>query len=961
MFLFGCDTPPEDIGKVFPSLDDGLGDDDLGDDDLGVAGPDLDAPSWRLMRRAIAEQVLHDTPPETWATAQRLQIGGADRHEALDQLARGLFYGMATEVWAREETAEKAKTDGTGESSETGQPTTITARIAHLFDWLPLPHEDEVSDALVEVVAGTQGTDADGVPGRVLAELGRSEDDRLAWAQARLQLKRLIDDGGVLAALTGGRIVNRQSLASSVVLTHRLTEAETVSGELRLVASDLCLFADTVFPTLSDGAELDLVDAVGGTAWAGPSGWLGGFSAGELVTVRRRPGATEAERVVTVEPYGESDVEVEDWLVEALRQAFADEVDDHGAAIPVAAVVAHVAIDHPDAFAVPRAPVTDLAAAAGLELRGSYAGTDPAHWRELREEQRHERLHERCTDDDVVHAAIDALADMEHDDTDADELREILRDLRADEEIAELVVDELAPPEPDDGDDVSGPAARAAIAERVLAAARRAGDLAVARWIAGVVAERDGDVEAADTHFRAGWFADPAFGPLVDRCAWYASDRGDAAAAARLWRSLEEPPTDELETVAPFAAPVGHRLGRNEPCWCGSGRKYKVCHQRQPEQAPLPERIGWMCRKATSYLMRHGGSAKLAVVGNVVALAGGDEEAMFTTALRDPLVVDAALHEGGWFARFLAARGSLLPDDEQLLAASWMLVDRTVFEVISVDAGEGLVVQDLRTGEELTVSERTLSHSARAGTRWCARAVPDGAGHQFVGGVFPVAVGQEAAVLELCDRRDPLELCGYVAATRRTPELRTREGEAVVECEAVLRVDDPSAAADVLDDLYRRQEHDWVEMFDLDDDESIVRATLSLDGDRLSVLTHSTERMDRALAALQAALPTAEPISDERQVVKPGEFATRMPGTGAGLGAGTSAAISPAEREEIITMMEQRWLAESVPALGGLTPRQAAADPTRREQVARLIDSFPELDGPLMTMRPVKLRAALGL
>ena len=31
------------------------------------------------------------------------------------------------------------------------------------------------------------------------------------------------------------------------------------------------------------------------------------------------------------------------------------------------------------------------------------------------------------------------------------------------------------------------------------------------------------------------------------------------------------------------AAPVkreGEKIGRNEPCWCGSGRKFKQCHGR---------------------------------------------------------------------------------------------------------------------------------------------------------------------------------------------------------------------------------------------------------------------------------------------------------------------------------------------------------------------------------------------
>ncbi|MGB9775531.1 MAG: SEC-C metal-binding domain-containing protein, partial [Anaerolineae bacterium] len=36
----------------------------------------------------------------------------------------------------------------------------------------------------------------------------------------------------------------------------------------------------------------------------------------------------------------------------------------------------------------------------------------------------------------------------------------------------------------------------------------------------------------------------------------------------------------------PPAAPTATRkLGRNDPCWCGSGKKYKNCHLRQDEEA----------------------------------------------------------------------------------------------------------------------------------------------------------------------------------------------------------------------------------------------------------------------------------------------------------------------------------------------------------------------------------------
>jgi hypothetical protein len=62
---------------------------------------------------------------------------------------------------------------------------------------------------------------------------------------------------------------------------------------------------------------------------------------------------------------------------------------------------------------------------------------------------------------------------------------------------------------------------------------------------------------------------------------------------------------------------------------------------------------------------------------------------------------------------------------------------------------------------------------------------------------------------------------------------------------------------------------------------------------------------------------------------------------------------------------EKRWCAEPVPALGDPTPEQAAADPTRREQAIRLIDSYgPDggvADDGVVTMRPVRLRELPGI
>jgi preprotein translocase subunit SecA len=35
---------------------------------------------------------------------------------------------------------------------------------------------------------------------------------------------------------------------------------------------------------------------------------------------------------------------------------------------------------------------------------------------------------------------------------------------------------------------------------------------------------------------------------------------------------------DEGESQAPIVKSDREKIGRNEPCWCGSGKKYKLCH-----------------------------------------------------------------------------------------------------------------------------------------------------------------------------------------------------------------------------------------------------------------------------------------------------------------------------------------------------------------------------------------------
>ncbi|NKE29433.1 SEC-C domain-containing protein, partial [Mycobacterium tuberculosis] len=150
-------------------------------------------------------------------------------------------------------------------------------------------------------------------------------------------------------------------------------------------------------------------------------------------------------------------------------------------------------------------------------------------------------------------------------------------------------------------------------------------------------------------------------------------------------------------------------LGRNEACWCGSGRKYKKCHLGR-EALPLAERVDWLYAKASQHALSGDWTGLLAEVSyERFRYADSDDEDALAAALADPLVLDAVLFEGGAFAEFLEVRGSLLPDDERLLAEQWLLVERSVFEVEHVQPGEGVIVRDVRTGDTHEVHERAAS------------------------------------------------------------------------------------------------------------------------------------------------------------------------------------------------------------------------------------------------------------
>ncbi|WP_460358963.1 SEC-C metal-binding domain-containing protein [Mycobacterium sp. ZZG] len=842
-----------------------------------------------------------------------------------------------------------------------------------------MPAELDPTEALAAILTEHGPLPEDAIAQR-LREMGvANPDDLLPQLLNEIDCAAvpLIDDSWVwLPALIANRI-----------FTHRLT-AQELAHDVLLVTPDLgaithlCEFEQ--FARLPDGSPVsvalpafdeDVLDERGvppemvddGGALVLPPGTLGGLDVvdGDLVGLRLTPEGLTLERV-TADPSPSAGA----TLAAALNP---DEPASFDAAVWTACVA------DPALFTDPAPPLSEIADEQGLARRGDLlapAGFDVDRWRFDLECEVLRRRYDLDEDEALaIRILVSVYEDMAHlitafpsdedaaedgdDDTLApprDEYRELVAEFGADladPRLAEVLLAETL------GRNPEGAAALGLFAETLESQVPRRARVAF-RWLRAVALERIGDIEATERELLAAESMDTAWPlPLYD-LARIASDRGDVERGLALLRRAGAPPDDPLMALlSSYRAEARDDLGRNEPCWCGSGRKYKKCHLGK-EQPSLPERVGWLYAKAAQHALMGGWGEVVAELGYV-----RNEYRDASDETPDPLLIDAVLFEGGAFEEFLAVRGSLLPEDERLLAGQWLLVERSLFEVEEVRPGHGVTVRDVRTGDIHEVQERTASRQLTVGQLICTRVLPAGDDTaQFFGGLEPVALQQRDALLAMLDEGpDPVDLVAFLSRRFAPPTLTNTEGDPLTICEATVRVSDSAAMESALDDTYDRvhdaQPPQWFEHVTTNG-RTHIRATLVLDGDTLQVETNSEERVDRVLAALRRFDPAIRILEDTREPVEdPGTMVAGMPETAKG-------AIDPEDPQiaalldAMILDYEAKWLDEPIPALNGNTPRQAADDPTGRPDLIRLLDSFPT-DAGRHAMNPDRLRAALGL
>jgi hypothetical protein len=445
---------------------------------------------------------------------------------------------------------------------------------------------------------------------------------------------------------------------------------------------------------------------------------------------------------------------------------------------------------------------------------------------------------------------------------------------------------------------------------------------------------------------------------------------------------------------APRPVSAAPKVGRNQPCPCGSGKKYKKCCLAAAEQSPSP--VHERDQDLVAQLSRYAGQR----FGAAWARAARDfNDAAQTVQLFAPWSVYVFEIEGrpvvDWF---LEDGGVRLEDDER----AWLLAQQrawlSIWEVLEVEPGKSVTVRDLLSGDERHVHEVRGSATLVERDAVLGRVV-DHEGVSVFCGTHPRPLPPFEAAEVLRRARSKLRRQSAVpveklrkvsvgrfliarweeavddldARTSIPPRLSNTDGDdlllttdhfsfesgARAEVEGRLRgLEGSQPPEEGGEDCFtflrsgNAVHQDW---------ENTVIATAWLSGYSMRLETNSIARADELLRRIEKACRglirhRAREHSDPLALAQ--RSRQREPESN----------LPTKENQLLVRELKERhygnWPDQPLPALGGKTPRQAARTRDGRAQLDLLLRQFEHNEGQLPTAERVdirSLRTLLGL
>ena len=495
--------------------------------------------------------------------------------------------------------------------------------------------------------------------------------------------------------------------------------------------------------------------------------------------------------------------------------------------------------------------------------------------------------------------------------------------------------------------------------------ARSREEKAAVALVAARAAEGAGDSATARDLLDEALTLRPGLEPALHDAAQYAAARGDYVTADRYLRRSEIPSPLRpalSEAIAATATATAHDVGRNSPCPCGSGRKFKACCQRDSVPA-LSTRTQLVYALLGTYAERAPG------VEMIAPLIGRTEDeqryAMF--------FLDLALFKGGLVERFLAARGHWLRPDERQLIEDWRLLPVSLYEAVDVVRDTRVTLRPLPNGDPIHLADPLFSNSAQRLDLFCGRVLHDGNEPRMLALPVHVPRHRRRELVSLLASDPPIEQIADFFAPEPPIQFRNSDGDDLYDCSVTYRV---PHAQQTFDRLIQRLTQTGDELIgwhrQVPDGRVLSLGQIYRAGEDFTVTANSPARLAELEAQLRDVAPDA--VESDRHAQRlsqdPGSHEARTAILERYLVTTASAADKDEPADRMSRDVEAGWL-DTPGVVGDLSPRDAAAssDPV---VLAELRSTVDDVEATLLQaqragqptaglMSPHRLREALAL
>lgn len=446
------------------------------------------------------------------------------------------------------------------------------------------------------------------------------------------------------------------------------------------------------------------------------------------------------------------------------------------------------------------------------------------------------------------------------------------------------------------------------------------------------------------------------------------------------------------------------KTGRNDPCPCGSGKKYKQCCLQAQETQQTEDFLWHQIRRAINGLpekllkfsQNHWGQHALLEAWGDFTLWSEEEFSPDTPHLQlfmpwfffnwhpDDSIPDTPRKKTTGEA-FLGKHGRQLDPLLKRYIEQCCMTPFSFFDIVSVRPGDGFLLRDILTGEECYATEHSASVHAEAGQIVFGKLVKvDHVAILEASAAFFIPPGEKFAILEL--RKKLLEsenppspallgkyehemLAIYQVVYDRlfnppTPSLRNTDGDAMVFQKLVYDIQSPQAAFTALkqlcidsaeDELLQDAEFDsagglhriefpWLKK---NNAKNTILGHIRINGRQLAVEVNSGKRAQQFQKLIKKLLPEARYKTSV--IESPQAKLEHVQDQGESAQARQRREEQeklnnhPEVRKKITELMREhyrQWPHEKLPALNGKTPLQAIKTEDGREMVEALLRDF---------------------